>query len=106
MSVTYAQNNSGGGLFSQLFPKLMGMAGTAIGGPIGGKIGQMGGNLISGNTGGAASSALGIIGNLGTGTPQSAGNPMPDDDEMNFNPNFSFLDNNSYFKGGRQWPSM
>lgn len=102
MSVTYMPNNNGGGLFSRLLPQVLGMAGTAIGGSVGGKIGQMGGNLITGNTGGAggaATSALGIIGNLGSGTPQSAGNPMPDDDEI-------YNKWNNHFKGGNSWPSM
>lgn len=99
MSVTYMPNNNGGGLFSRLLPQMMGMAGTAIGGPIGGKLGQMGGNLIGGNSGQATGNALGIIGNLGSGTPQSAGNPIPDDEEI-------YNKWNNHFRGGSPWPSM
>lgn len=98
MSITYIPNNEGG-LFSQLFPKIMEMAGTAIGGPVGGQIGQMGGNLIMGHPAQAAGGAISLI----NGLPRpSAGKPIPSDDEIY--QKYKRFD--KYFGGEDAWRSL
>lgn len=99
MSVQYAGGGGGGGFFSRILPTLLGMAGTAVGGPAGGMIGRAGGNLVNGNL---PNAALDII--RGIDVPQSAGNPVPDTSQ--FKPANSFTDNHPYFGGKKQWPYM
>lgn len=82
-----------------LLPKLMQMGGTAIGGPVGGQIGQMGGNLIMGRPVQAADSAISLINNI---PHHSAGNPIPDDDEI-FKKYKRF---DKYFGGEDAWGSL
>lgn len=70
MAVHYMPNNGGGGFFSRLLPQVLGMAGTAIVGPMGGQIGSLIGNAATGNNAGLANQIIGSI-------KPSAGNVAP-----------------------------
>lgn len=74
MAVQYVRNNNGGGFFSRLLPQILNMAGTAVGGPLGGQAGSMIGSAAAGNSPAIAAQ---LINSIQPGNNQSAGNPAP-----------------------------